>query len=93
MTLNKLIEKSQKTPEFQAASLFLDFSEIICAEMATQDINKAELARRMKKSRAYITRALSGNYGYPTIRTMSKFSKALGLTITITKETTTDAED
>lgn len=84
MDIGEIIEEAQGTPEFQAESLFLDFGEVICEEMAKQDISKADMARRMKKSRAYITRALSGNYGYPTIRTMSKFAVAVGVELTIT---------
>lgn len=51
-------------------------SEVIRALMDRQGVSKAELARRVGKSRAYVTQSLSGNRNM-TLGTLASFADAL----------------
>src|SRR5512143_4311051 len=51
-------------------------SEVIRALMDSQGVTKAELARRVGKSRAYVTQSLSGDRNM-TLRTFAGFADAL----------------
>ena len=44
--------------------------------MEQQGVHRAELARRVGKSRAYVTQSLSGNRNW-TLDTLAKFANAL----------------
>lgn len=50
--------------------------------MQEQGITRAELARRLGTSQAYITRVLSGNANF-TLKTISKLAMALGMELEI----------
>jgi transcriptional regulator with XRE-family HTH domain len=51
-------------------------SEVIRALMEDQGIHKAELARRVGKSRAYVTQSLSGHRNM-TLSTLASYADAL----------------
>jgi transcriptional regulator with XRE-family HTH domain len=51
-------------------------SEVIRALMEQQGVHKAELARRVGKSRAYVTQSLSGDRNM-TLGTLASFANAL----------------
>ena len=51
-------------------------SEVIRALMDSQGVTKAELARRVGKSRAYVTQSLSGKSNW-TLATLASFADAL----------------
>lgn len=51
-------------------------SEIIRALMERQGVNKAELARRVGKSRAYVTQSLGGDRNM-TLGSLERFADAL----------------
>jgi transcriptional regulator with XRE-family HTH domain len=51
-------------------------SEVIRALMKDQGVHKAELARRVGKSRAYVTQSLSGDRNM-TLSTLASFADAL----------------
>jgi transcriptional regulator with XRE-family HTH domain len=51
-------------------------SEVIRALMARQGVSKAELARRVGKSRAYVTQSLGGDRNM-TLSTLERFADAL----------------
>jgi len=51
-------------------------SDVIRALMESQGVHKAELARRVGKSRAYVTQSLSGDRNM-TLGTLASFADAL----------------
>ena len=51
-------------------------SEVIRALMESRGVSKAELARRVGKSRAYVTQSLSGDRNM-TLGTLARFADAL----------------
>ena len=48
--------------------------------MEEQKVSRAELARRLGTSRAYVTKLLGGNANF-TLQTMTKVAMALGSTV------------
>jgi len=70
----------ENDPEYQAEVLILDLNDQICREMKTQKISRAELARRLGKSRAYVTRMLNGSPNF-TMGSLVKVALALGVKI------------
>ncbi len=65
-----------ETPEFHAEELKLDFANSIEKMMTRRDVNKAELARRISSSPAYISKLLSGDANV-TIETMAKLTESI----------------
>lgn len=55
----------------------LEVTELICQLMEEQSVSRAELARRLGKSRAYVTQMLDGSTNL-TIRTIADVLFALG---------------
>ena len=69
-----------KDPEFQRLlsieALVADASELIASLMAEQNMSKAGLARRLNKSRAWVTQLLCGNANM-TVRTLAEVAFAM----------------
>ena len=67
-------------PEFQRLlsieALAAEASELIARLMAAQKLSKADLARRLNKSRAWVTQLLSGKANM-TVRTLAEVVYAL----------------
>lgn len=67
-------------PEFRRLlsieALVAEASEVIARLMSEQKVNKADLARRLNKSRAWVTQLLSGKTNM-TIRTLAEVAYAL----------------
>jgi plasmid maintenance system antidote protein VapI len=57
-----------------------EFTEDVCGLMEEQGVSRAELARRLGTSRAYITKLLDGNANF-TLETMTKVAMALGTAV------------
>lgn len=62
--------------EFLTEKTILDFTEQVVASMEAQGISRAELAKRLGVSKAFITKLLNGNPNL-TIKTMVSLSKTL----------------
>ena len=71
----KQVEASES---YLRAGIEIEFTEELCRVMSEQNINRADLARRMGTSPAYITKILNGSVNFTTV-TMAKLSKAVGL--------------
>ena len=73
-------------PEFQKLlsieTLVVEASEMIARLMAEQNVNKANLAGRLNKSRAWVTQLLSGNANM-TVRTLAEVVYALDAEVKI----------
>lgn len=57
-----------------------EFLEDVWRLMEEQKVSRAELARRIGASRAYVTKLLGGNANF-TLQTMTKVAMALGATV------------
>lgn len=68
-------------PEFRrllsVEALVAEASEVIAGLMAEQNVSKADLARRLNKSRAWVTQLLSGKANM-TVRTLADVVHTLG---------------
>ncbi len=71
-------------PEFRRLlsieALVAEASETIARLMAEKNVTKADLARRLNKSRAWVTQLLSGKTNM-TVRTLAEVAYALGAEI------------
>lgn len=72
--LNQLVAS---TPDGQYARAVADFLQQVNAQMQAQDVNNAELARRMGTSAAYVSRLFRGNANL-SVQTMVKLAQAVG---------------
>lgn len=77
---DNLMEDPEFRRYYAIEGLVTDASETIARLMAEQKITKAELARRLKKSRSWVTQMLSGTENL-TVRTLAEAVYALGAEI------------
>ncbi len=84
MSLNKNLEKSWKElesdPEFIAQGILIDILENILEIMEKKNISKADLAKKLGTSKAYVTKLFHGNPNM-TILTIAKIAAALEVDI------------
>jgi plasmid maintenance system antidote protein VapI len=73
----EFLERVETSPYYWHEGAVIEFTEDLCRLMEQRDISRAELARRMGTSRAYITRLLGGDANF-TLMTMVKLSMAVG---------------
>jgi len=73
----QLMESPQFRKLYAIEGLVTEAGEFIARLMQEQGVTKAELARRLGKSRAYITQMLSGSANL-TVRTLAEVAYALG---------------
>jgi plasmid maintenance system antidote protein VapI len=73
----QMFEEAEASVDYWLAGPVTDFTEDLCRLMNERDISRAELARRMGTSRAYITKLLGGNANF-TLTTMVKLAMAVG---------------
>jgi transcriptional regulator with XRE-family HTH domain len=74
--LSQLLEKYKDDLEFRMEGLILDFTEKIVIKMQELNINRAELAKRLGVSKAFVTKLLNGNPNL-TIKTMMSIADVL----------------
>jgi plasmid maintenance system antidote protein VapI len=73
----EFLDRVETSPDYWHEGAILDFTLDLQRRMEEQEISRAELARRMGTSRAYITRLLGGDANF-TLMTMVKLSMAVG---------------
>ena len=71
------LEEARESVDFWVDGPITEFSEDIWRLMEEQKVSRAELARRLGTSRAYVTKLLGGNANF-TLQTMTKVAMALG---------------
>ena len=74
------LEEARSSVDYWVDGPITEFSEDIWRLMEEQKVSRAELARRLGTSRAYVTKLLGGNANF-TLQTMTKVAMALGATI------------
>ena len=76
----ELMRQVHDSPTFKIEGLKVEIAEQIYLAMERNKISNSELARRMGKSRAYITKILRGNVNF-TLETLVAISNALQMDI------------
>ena len=75
-----LIEKLTKTPEgmrlYQQERAIQELTDLVCELMDEQDVSRSALARRLGRTKGYITQLLDGRANM-TVRTISDVFTAL----------------
>jgi transcriptional regulator with XRE-family HTH domain len=69
--------EAETSVDYWASAPITDFIEDVWRLMEEQKVSRAELARRLGTSRAYVTKLLGGNANF-TLQTMAKVAMALG---------------
>jgi ribosome-binding protein aMBF1 (putative translation factor) len=81
------LQEQMASPTFRRIyareGLMLEFSEAISAVMEDRKISRAELARRMKRTPAFITQILNHDRN-PTLATLARIGQALGCEFKVT---------
>ena len=72
----ELTEKFDKNPEYWVESMRIDFVEAVERMMEERGVSRAELARRLDSSPAYVTQMLKALFN-PTLLTLAKVALAL----------------
>ncbi len=65
--------------------LILDITELLSAAMEDKRVTKSELAKRLGKTKGFITQVLSGNRNL-TLRTIADIADALGFRVQVRRE-------
>lgn len=78
-------EAARKTVAYKEERLFLEITERIVGLMEDAHVTKAELARRLGCSPAYITKLLSGSTNF-TVNTLVRIGNALGVDLKVSLE-------
>lgn len=74
--IEQLLEEYKDDPDFVAEELVLALGESITSCMEQRHLNRAELARRLGVSKAYVTKLLDGKPNM-TLRTLASIAVAL----------------
>jgi len=77
-----LFKKAEQSPNYQLEHVRMAFVGEVTRMMDAQQVSRAELARRLDVSRAYITKLLNGNANI-TIDTMVRVAMALGAKVNL----------
>ena len=83
--LIKLFEETEQTPEYQFEEAVVDITEEISEIMEAKGITRADLARQLGKSRAWVTKALNGSQNM-TLKTVVEILWTLGYKLKISTE-------
>ncbi|MHB1047841.1 MAG: helix-turn-helix domain-containing protein [Thermoanaerobaculia bacterium] len=75
-TFRELFREAEKTLEYNVEGSIMDFTEDLCRVMAEKNVSRAELARRIGTSPAYVTKILRGSSNF-TLSSMVRVAMAL----------------
>ncbi len=76
----ELYSKAEKTDEYWAADAILGFTEELHRLSVERGLTRAELARRLGTSPAYVTKLFRGDVNF-TVETMVKLVRAIGCSL------------
>jgi hypothetical protein len=63
-TFRSLLEEARKSPEYWVERAMLEFTEELIGLMESKKISRAELARRLGRNPAYMTKILRGSTNF-----------------------------
>ena len=72
-----LHKEYKRDPEYITSSIVAEIIDNLAAIMDQKGISRAELARRLGKTRGYVTKLLRGYYDNLTIKTLVELAQAL----------------
>lgn len=81
-TFKEFFRKAEESLAYHVEGSILDFTEDLCRVMAEKEVTRAELARRIGTSPAYVTKILRGNSNF-TLSSMVRVAFALGSEVRI----------
>ncbi len=88
--IEQLIETADEKKLFAEEMLITECTELICKLMKEKNITRAQLAKKLGKTKGYITQLLNGNANM-TLRTIADVFYVLGAEVEFTlKETLTN---
>jgi transcriptional regulator with XRE-family HTH domain len=76
-TFPDLFAQAERHEDYWVAGAILAFTEDVVREMERQGMSRAELARRLGATPAYVTKILRGKVNF-TLATMVRLARALG---------------
>lgn len=76
-TFDDLYRDAERHDDYILARLVHDFTEALVRRMEEQGMSRAELARRLGTSQAYVTKVLRGNVNF-TLATLVRLGQATG---------------
>jgi transcriptional regulator with XRE-family HTH domain len=79
---DELMSDPEFRKEMAIESSMAEAAEVIAQLMAAQNLSKADVARRLNKSRSWVTQMLNGKANM-TIRTLAEVTFALGAQLSI----------
>ncbi|HHT9134652.1 MAG TPA: helix-turn-helix domain-containing protein [Candidatus Avalokitesvara rifleensis] len=80
--LEQFAERYKDDPDFIFEGAILDFTEAVCEKMEKDRVSRAQLAERLGKTRAFVTRTLNGQPNL-TLKTMVRIAHALNSELSI----------
>ena len=81
-SFREFFRKAEESIVYNVEGSILDFTEDLCRVMAEKDVSRAELARRIGTSPAYVTKILRGTSNF-TLSSMVRVAMALGCDLRI----------
>jgi transcriptional regulator with XRE-family HTH domain len=72
----RMFDEAQASPEAWVDGPIVEFTEDLCRLMEEKGLSRADLAKKLGTSRAYVTKLLGGNANF-TLATMVKLAFAL----------------
>ena len=81
-TFPELFQEAERHEDYWVTGAILDFTEGVVREMERQGLSRAELARRLGATPAYVTKILRGKGNF-TLGTMVRLARALGAELSI----------
>ena len=76
-TFRELFKEAERHEDYWVAGAILAFTEDLTRVMEREGVSRAELARRLGATPAYVTKILRGNVNF-TLATMVRLARALG---------------
>jgi transcriptional regulator with XRE-family HTH domain len=78
----KMFEEAEQSVDYWAEAAIVEFTEALWARMEDEKVSRAELARRLGTSKAYVTKVLGGNANF-TLYSLAKLALAVGAKVRV----------
>jgi len=79
---DRWMNDAEKSEDFQVEKLILHFTEEVVSAMKARNMSQAELARKLEKSPAYVSKMLAGETNF-TLRSLVRIARALDLRLQV----------
>jgi transcriptional regulator with XRE-family HTH domain len=80
-----MLEEARQSVDYWAEGSIVEFTEALWARMEEEKVSRAELARRLGTSKAYVTKVLGGNANF-TLYSLAKLALAVGAKVRVSIE-------